>query len=97
VAVHITIHYESGAVALDVDALAGELCHVGFLAFTSGRLRQRAIAHAIHTKLESMPGLRFGEAGPPNFCMCMVDTERHDYQAIVDTVQRADEKSLDLL
>ncbi|WP_321795308.1 hypothetical protein [Caballeronia sp. J97] len=93
--VHISIHYEGGASELDAGALADELRRVGFVAFVSTRTRQRAIAHAIHGELESELELRFGETGVPNYCMCMVDTERHDYHTILDAVYQADAASLD--
>ena len=95
--IFISIHHEGGVNPLDSDVLADELIRTGFVVFSSSRTKQRAIAQAIDKKLDSKLKLRFGEANSPNSCMCMVDTARHDFHAIVDAAQKTDSALFDAL
>ncbi|KVT91856.1 hypothetical protein WK59_03730 [Burkholderia ubonensis] len=88
--VEIVIHRSSAAHPLDATTLADELRSVGFVVFVSGRLWQRAVTEKILTLVRPELAVMHGEAGHPNFCMCIVDTARYDYGSIRKAVERAD-------
>lgn len=80
----IRIFWEHAGASLYPAELASEVVARGFVVFCSGRTRQRALAREVSALLEDCDlALREGETGSANGCMCIVDTDRHEYDEIV--------------
>ncbi len=87
----IRIYREGGRFHLDAEKLAQRVRIDGFVVFVSTRTRQREIARKICNLLEAqqIPVL-LGETNSPNWCMCVVDTDRSTLREILDVASQED-------
>jgi hypothetical protein len=86
----VAIYREGSAQRLVADELANELMSDGFVAFTSTRTRQRALARAINRLVEEDVRTVGAETDSPNECMCVVDIDRYTVQEVLALVAAAD-------
>ncbi|WCM23178.1 hypothetical protein NDK50_35090 [Paraburkholderia bryophila] len=86
----VAIYREGGAVRLVADELANELMSDGFVAFTSTRTRQRALARAIERLVAEDLSMVGVETDSPNECMCVIDVGRYSIQEVRAMVTVAD-------
>lgn len=89
----LKIHHDFSANPLHPQELAEELRRMGFVVFVSGRVRQRVVANELRELVTDDMEVICGEAGPPNYCYCMVDVGRHEYGAILELAQQLDVES----
>lgn len=88
----VKIHREGAAYRLAVDHLANELKLDGFVAFTSTRTRQRAVASAIEQLVTASIDTVGLETDSPNECMCVIDVGRYSSREVLTLVAAADEE-----
>lgn len=76
---------------LDADMLMNRVLIDGYVIFVSTRGRQRELGRAIYDLLiaQGMEIMK-GETQSPNWCMCVVDTERHDFWKIREAAAQQD-------
>jgi len=78
---------------LECMDLVREIAMHGYVAFVSTRTHQRELAGEIREQMDSAGrSVRTGEAFSPDFPMCVVDTEWHDYVAVLAAVAKEDDR-----
>ena len=86
----INIHRDIGTYPLNPLTLAEELRREGFVAFVSSRLIQRRIDKLVCALATNDLQLISGEVRSPNYCMCIVDTSRYDFNEVGSQAALAD-------
>ncbi|AMV48522.1 hypothetical protein [Paraburkholderia caribensis] len=86
----VNIHREGGSYRLNARSLARELRLNGFVAFTTTRTRQRALAQAIEQLVDDETNTVGLESDSPNECMCVVDVDRCSIHEVLGMVADAD-------